>query len=111
MVMLVVCCSEIKDARWRWIEASLVDTGVRFEFVSCIARSAFGRSLQKLINLARVSGSFEAVRMAQRSGARALVAHGPALSAWCALFARLVGLKIPIVAHSFNFTKLPPGIK
>jgi glycosyltransferase involved in cell wall biosynthesis len=49
--------------------------------------------------------------MAQRSGARALVAHGPALSAWCALFARLVGLKIPIVAHSFNFTKLPPGIK
>jgi glycosyltransferase involved in cell wall biosynthesis len=30
---------------------------------------------------------------------------------WCSLFARMRGLKIPILAHSFNFTELPPPLK
>ena len=62
-------------------------------------------------NLARLFGSWEAVRGAQRRKARAIAAHGPALSAWCALFARVARIKIPIIAHSFNFTTLPRQLK
>lgn len=108
---LVVCCSEVEDKRWRWIEKSVVDVGVTFVFVSCLPKNALEKNLRKHFNLARIRGSLEAVQMARRLGAGALVTHGPALAAWCAVFARLRRLNIPIVAHSFNFTTLPPLLK
>lgn len=105
----VVCCAEVASPAWRWVEASLADPGVRFEFARCVPRNALERS--RYFSLARLRGSLEAVRLARRTGAHALVTHGATLAAWCALFARLHGLRIPILAHSFNFTTLPSRVK
>jgi glycosyltransferase involved in cell wall biosynthesis len=107
---LVVCCVDIADSRWRWIEGPLADTGIRFEFVRALPRNLIERRIS-LLNLARLRGSFEAVRLAREKKAHAIVSHGPALAAWCALFARVFRLKIPIVAHTFNFTELPSAFK
>jgi glycosyltransferase involved in cell wall biosynthesis len=105
----VVVCSEIADPRWRWLEPNFRDSGLKFEFAWCVPRNAVERTAR--VNLARLRGSFEAVRLARRSKASALVAHGPTMAVWCALFARALGLNIPILAHSFNFTALPSPAK
>jgi len=106
----VVCCAEIYDPGWRWLEAPLADTGVKFEFASCVPKNALERKARRF-NVGRLRGSLDAVRLARRTGAKAIVAHGPTLAAWCGLFARAAGLKIPIVAHTFNFTELPNPAK
>lgn len=106
----VVVLTDFADPNWRWLETSLAGIGLRFEFVRrCIDRNF----LEKIIplNLGRLRGSLQGVQIARRTRANAVVAHGPTLAAWCALFARVLGLKIPIVAHTFNFTVLPSGAK
>ena len=107
---LVVCCADFADSKWRWIEEPLSDTGVRFEFVRAVPRNLFERGITSL-NLPRLRASLEAVRLARKKKADVIVTHGPALAAWCGLFARILRLKIPIVAHSFNFTELPNATK
>src|SRR4249919_2148388 len=105
----IICCAEIEDPGWRWLETNLAVDGVRMEFSRCVPNYALEKRLP--FNLARLRGSFEAVRLARRTGAKALVTHGPTIAAWCALFARALGVKVPIIAHSFNFTELPTGVK
>lgn len=107
---LVICCVDIADPSWRWIEGPLSDAGIRFEFVRALPRNVIERRIS-FLNLARMRGGFEAVRLAREQKADAIVAHGPALAAWCAFFARIFRLKIPIVAHTFNFTELPSAVK
>jgi glycosyltransferase involved in cell wall biosynthesis len=101
---------DVADSSWRWIEGPLSDTGVRFEFVRALPRNLIERHIS-LLNLGRLRGAFEAVRLAREKKAHAIVSHGPALAAWCAFFARVLRLKIPIVAHTFNFTELPSAVK
>lgn len=108
--LTVVCCAEIYDPKWRWLEKPLESAGVRLEFAHCVPRNALERR-SKRFNLARLRGSLDAVRIARRTGAQVIVAHGPTLAAWCGLFARATGLDIPILAHTFNFTELPSPIK
>jgi glycosyltransferase involved in cell wall biosynthesis len=107
---LVVCCADFADPEWRWLERPLSDTGIRFEFVRAVPRNTVERRVS-FLNLARLRASFEAVRLAREKKADVIVTHGPALAAWCAFFARLFRLKVPIVAHSFNFTELPNAFK
>jgi glycosyltransferase involved in cell wall biosynthesis len=108
-LITIICCSESVDPNWRWIEPHLFDTEVKLEFVGAPMRGM----LAKIggFNLERLRRSFKAIRMAQRMRAQALVTHGPTLAAWCALIARVYGLRIPILAHSFNFTSLPGRLK
>ncbi|HUN59620.1 MAG TPA: glycosyltransferase family 4 protein [Candidatus Binataceae bacterium] len=103
---LVVCCSEIGDPNWRWLEGPLSDTGIRFEFARAVPRNTVERRF-KLLNLARLRAAYEAVVIARRKKAQAIVAHGPILAAWCALLVRVFRVRIRIVAHTFNFTELP----
>jgi glycosyltransferase involved in cell wall biosynthesis len=105
----VLCCAETTDPKWRWVESHFIDTNVEFEFARCRPRR-FDRVFG-ILNLGRLLGCFEAVRMARTTDARIMVTHGPTLAAWCAIFARLLGLHTPIVAHSFNFTALPGWLK
>ena len=105
----IVCCSEIADPSWRWIEACLPDAEVQFEFARC--PPARGEQKFARFSFARLRLSLEAVRMAHRSRAQVLVTHGPTLAAWCALLMRAFGLEISILAHSFNFTTLPNVFK
>ena len=107
---LVICCVDIADSKWRWIEGPLSESGIRFEFVRALPSNLIERQIS-LLNLARLRGSLRAVRLAREKKANAIVSHGPALAAWCAFFARLLGLKVPIIAHTFNFTELPSPFK
>lgn len=105
----VVCCAEIANESWRWIEKPLADTGLIFEFSRCIPKYFFeGRGP---INLALVRGALDAVRTARRTHAKVIVAHLPTVAAWCAVFARVLRVPVPILAHAFNFTELPSGRK
>jgi len=106
---VVVVCSEIADPNWRWIEASLDENSITFRYAPCSTQHTIDRL--PFLNMARLRGSLEAVLLAKKSGAKAIVTHGPTLAAWCALFARLLGVKTKILAHSFNFTELPSRIK
>jgi glycosyltransferase involved in cell wall biosynthesis len=107
---LVICCTDFADPNWRWIEGPLSDTGIRFEFVSAVPRNLVERRIG-FLNFARLRGSLAAVRLAREKNARAIVSHGPTLAAWCALFARLLRQKMPIVAYAFNFAELPSVVK
>jgi glycosyltransferase involved in cell wall biosynthesis len=110
MSHLIVCCAEIADPNWRWIEGSLASDKFRFQFVRCVPRNWIERNF-KLLNLARLRGCFEAVRIAKRQHALVLVTHGPTLAAWCGVFGSIFGLKTRLLAHSFNFTRLPSKLK
>jgi glycosyltransferase involved in cell wall biosynthesis len=107
---LVICCVDFADTGWRWIEGPLSDIGVRFEFVRAVPRNLIERRFS-FLNLARLRGSFEAVRLAREKKAHAVVTHSPTLAAWCGLFARFFGRKIPVMAQAFNFTELPNTVK
>jgi glycosyltransferase involved in cell wall biosynthesis len=105
----VICCSDNMDPQWRWIERSFDPQQIIFKFVGCVPRNWFERS--KWLNLSRLRGCYEVVRLARRTDAKAVVTHGPALAGWCCIFASLLGVRIPILAHSFNFTTLPGALK
>lgn len=108
--VLVVCCADIPDPNWRWLEEPFAGTSVRFEFARAYPRNKVERAV-RILNLARLRGSFQAVWRARRKHAQVIVTHGPALAAWCALFARILRLRIPIIGHTFNFAELPGSAK
>jgi glycosyltransferase involved in cell wall biosynthesis len=103
----IVCCAEIPDPTWRWIEPHFSESTALFKFVRCPPSTAFAG----LLNITRLLGSFRAVKMAQSNRAALIVTHGPALAAWCALFAKIFRVKTSVLAHSFNFTSLPGPAK
>ncbi len=105
----VVVCAEFHDPRWRWFEPNFDERRLRFLFANCSLGSTAARKAP--FNIARFRGAFQAVRLAKRFGAQALVAHGPTPAAWCGLLARIMGLRIPILAHAFNFAALPSSAK
>jgi glycosyltransferase involved in cell wall biosynthesis len=109
-ILLIVCCSEISDPNWRWIADHFSEEDVRFDFIDCCPRNWVERQF-KFLNLARLRGSLEAVLKAKRNNAAILVSHGPTLAAWNGIFARLILLQSAIIAHSFNFVKLPNSLK
>src|SRR5437868_2914959 len=96
----------MSDPNWRWIEHNFMSNDFRFEFVACVPVSWVERHF-KILNLARLRGCLRAVRKAKREQALVIVTHGPTIAAWCGLFALLLGLRSQLLAHSFNFTKLP----
>lgn len=104
--VLIVCCTDASDPNWRWLERPLAGSGIRFEFARASPRNTIERTV-RFLNLPRVRGSFEAIVLARKRNAQIIVSHGPALAAWCGFFARIFRLRIPIIAHSFNFTELP----
>jgi glycosyltransferase involved in cell wall biosynthesis len=103
----IVCCSEILDPAWRWIEPSLPDLNATFIFVACPRVRGV-----RWINLGRMLGCWRAVREARKINASIIVTHGPALATWCSIFALILNYNgAAIFAHSFNFTKLPGVFK
>jgi glycosyltransferase involved in cell wall biosynthesis len=105
MPCTIVCCSEIADPKWRWVEANFDRSKINFEFAPCVPRYKFEQN--RWLNLARARGCYQAVQLATNKNAQALVTQGPTLAAWCCVFAFIARLKIPILAHAFNFTPLP----
>jgi glycosyltransferase involved in cell wall biosynthesis len=105
----VICCYNFPDAQWRWIEPQLLGS-VNFRFVCCAPRNAIEKRLSAL-NISKVRGCLEAVRLAKANNSEVLVTHGPDLAGWCAIFAFVLSLQSLLVAHSFNFPHLPRKLK
>jgi glycosyltransferase involved in cell wall biosynthesis len=110
MASCIVCCLDYTDADSFWITQKLADTGISFAIVRCAPKNKLERYL-RTINLARVRGGFEAAVLARKSNALALIAIGPAATAWCALFCLLLRCRTKVIAHAFNFAYLPKGIR
>jgi glycosyltransferase involved in cell wall biosynthesis len=103
----IVCCSEIQNPDWRWIEPNLRDMNTTFNFVSCPRIGSFLR-----INLGRMIGCWRAIKVARQTNASIVVTHGPTLAAWCCVFASILNCStLGIFAHGFNFTALPGRLK
>ena len=107
MTKTIVCCSEAADGDWKWIAPEVDEAD--FHFVSCAPRNSLER--HPLFNIARFRGSFEAVRLSKRIGADLLVAHGPTLTAWCALFGRWLTMRAKVTSFAFNFSVTPNRLK
>jgi glycosyltransferase involved in cell wall biosynthesis len=105
---LAVCYSGFRQPNdWRWFEAHHAGR-VRWEFVHAVPANLLERRVLRP-NLASIRGSWQAVRAVRRHGGRILFTHEPRCAARCALFRRLTGVRVPHVAWSFNFTRLPHG--
>lgn len=94
---------------WRWFEADTVDR-VRWEFFGPSPLTWPERRL-RWSSLALTRGCTRAVRYAAREGARLLVSHDPKATYRCAEVNRRLRRPIPHLAWSFNFARLPTGIK
>jgi glycosyltransferase involved in cell wall biosynthesis len=100
-VRTIISCCETQDPKWIWFEGQLSKINTRIEMVRAIPCNLLERRIKR-INLPRPRAAFEAVRTAKNTEAIAIVAHGPAITAWCGFFARLLRVDIPILGHYFN---------
>jgi glycosyltransferase involved in cell wall biosynthesis len=99
----VLCAADAPDD-WRWFEPQ-IDT-VRWEF----ALSGEKRWLEKRIrrpNLTNIRVGLEAALKARRLGADVVIALEPRVAFWVSAMSRLVGGRTRLLAHTFNFTRLP----
>jgi glycosyltransferase involved in cell wall biosynthesis len=79
---------------------------IELEFVRCAATA-----INRPFDFSHLTGSIRAILLARRSAASAVVAHGPTNAAWYGLVARLLRVRIPILAHTFNFQNFPSPAK
>jgi glycosyltransferase involved in cell wall biosynthesis len=98
----IVVFTDSCDPRWRWIENRLSGQDIEFEFVRCVV-TAFSRRF----DTSHFTGSMRALLLARRASASAVVVHGPTNAAWYGLLSRLLRVRIPILAHTFNFIHFP----
>ena len=70
--------------------------------------------MEKLIrrpNIGMIRACFQAVIRASRGNARLLITHDPRASFLCALFCRLLRIRVDHYVDSFNFAELPNEIR
>jgi glycosyltransferase involved in cell wall biosynthesis len=106
---LVVCATPfLQPGKWRWYEPHYADR-VRWEFFHPIPGNRLERSIVRP-DLALMRSCWHAVRAARRGGAKLLITHDPRTAFRCATLMRMTGSRLPHVAWSFNFTRLPVGL-
>ncbi len=99
-----VLCAAEAPLDWRWIEGEI--DSVRWEF----ALSGDRRWLEQKIprpNLTNVRVGLKAALEARRLGADVVITHDPRVAFWVSAMSRLVGSRTRLLAHTFNFTRLP----
>jgi glycosyltransferase involved in cell wall biosynthesis len=99
----VLCAADAPDD-WRWFEQQ-IDT-VRWEF----ALSGEKNWLEKRVvrpNLTNIRVGLKAALKARRIGADVVITHDPRVAFWVSTMSRLVGARTRLLAHTFNFTRLP----
>lgn len=103
---LVACATPFPGPNgWRWFERDYAGR-VRWEFFHPTPGNALERRIARP-DLALIRSCWRAAREARDGGAKLLITHDPGSTARCATFLRLGGARIPHVAWSFNFARLP----
>lgn len=107
---LVVCSTVLSNRKWRWFEAKFADR-TRWEFYYGAPASPRDGRAPFLPSLSLSYSCWRAVRSAKRNRARLLITHDPRATFRVARFQQMLGSRIPHVAWSFNFSRLPRGLK
>jgi len=106
--MHILNCSQNANPDWRWLEGKLpADVPTRFTHIDTRARNLLELRLRRP-HLARYRAAAQAGALARRGEVDLLVTHGPLMSAWTEFFCA-GRRKVPHLAFSFNFTRLPKG--
>ena len=106
---LVVNVVPFSLAGWRWFEADTVGQ-IRWEFFGASPLTWPERKL-RWSSLALTRGCHRAVRFARQERAKLLISHDPKTTYRCAEVNRRLKEPIPHLAWSFNFARLPTGLK
>jgi glycosyltransferase involved in cell wall biosynthesis len=105
---LVVCSTPLLKRKWRWFEPQY-DGLARWEFYYGTPASPRIRRIPFASSLALTRSCWQAVRSAKRNGAKLLITHDPRVTFRTGFFQRMLGSRVPHVAWSFNFARLPEG--
>jgi glycosyltransferase involved in cell wall biosynthesis len=101
----LLCAAEAGDD-WVWFKEEMPDANVSWEFVVPGKRSRLERIIRKP-NLSTVKLGIKTARAAQKNPPSLIVAHGPRVAFWASIMNALFGNRAPLLAHTFNFTRLP----
>ena len=106
---VIVCCTPF-GADWTWFVQELTAPDVRWVFTSDKATHSWQRWFQRP-NLVTPWAALSTVLRVQRERATLLITIDPRLSFWCALWCRLLRVRVEHFVFSFNFPELPRGPK
>jgi len=109
--MTIVCIQD--KITWDKFENEFDKEQIRWRFFETVPTNALERVLVrlKLTNLARMISCYWCVRSIKENPADLLVSHGPSITFWCAIYIRMLGIKINQISFGLNFTPLPKRLK
>jgi glycosyltransferase involved in cell wall biosynthesis len=83
---------------------------IEWQFVDAAGPYSWLQRFTK-IDIARLKGAFRTGLLAAQKRASLVVSHGPGFTSVCEFFLRPLGFKGPHLAFSFNYPKLPTGLR
>lgn len=105
---VIVNVSESAVPEWNWIGGRFESDPFQWMSFSGRPASALEHKIQRP-KLSRYRACWEGAKAAKRERAELIVSHTPLVSTWTSLFGRTLGVKVPHLAFSFTFSKLPIG--
>lgn len=100
-----VVCAANAPHDWRWLDGRL-DASVDWHHTLSGERTWLERTLPRP-NLTNIRVGLKAALEARRLKADVVVTHEPRLAFWASTMSWLVGGESRLLAHTFNFTRLP----
>ncbi len=97
-------CAADAPEDWRWLEPQV--SSVRWEFALSGEKSWLEKRVPRP-NLTNIRVGLKAALRARALGADVVVTHDPRVAFWVSAMTRLVGARTRLLAHTFNFTRLP----
>lgn len=106
----IVCCTPFFGDQWTWFAHQLNDKPRNWHFFNDQPQN-FLEKLLRQPSLAKIRASLQAVQAAKQYRAHLLFTFDPAMTFWCTVFSRWLGLEIEHIVHALNYPKLPTGIR
>jgi glycosyltransferase involved in cell wall biosynthesis len=110
-VLHIVNCAELTSPGWRFLEGDVAVPGLDLEwsFYSCSEPRNWLERAVRRPRLSRYRACFQAAVQAKRLSPNIVVTHLPRATCWTAVFCRILRVRCPHLAFSFNFTDVPSG--
>jgi hypothetical protein len=106
----IVYCNRYLGEAAPWYGPAVTGSCVRWIEFEDRPASFWERKIRKP-NLAMVRAALQTVLAARRTQAGLLLANDAAAAIWCGLFLVVSGTKTPCCAFTFNYPRLPRGVK
>jgi glycosyltransferase involved in cell wall biosynthesis len=107
---LIVCCSPDYGEGWRGLGPGITGDAAEWVYFDDRPLHWWERAIRRP-NVAMMRACFSAARLASTSRARLLITQDPRTTFLCALFCRILGVRINHYVFSFNFPALPTGLR